>query len=220
MDVNNLTKMELPTLIYFGVYGRGEMIRMLLHHANIDYNDKRVSFSEWKQMKGNLIHSQLPVWVEEDGVQRNQSISILRYVGMKSGYYSTDPDEAYHIDNVLDEYNDVIAKLYPIHMKKDYNNEDKRKMYFDALETFATTMESRLQKRKTEFISLDRITIADFALASVMFCQVDNPNCSDEEFRALAIATLNNKPRFKTYVDNKLKPALASYLESRPSSTF
>ena len=31
-------------LIYFGVYGRGEKIRVLLAHAKVDFEDERLGF--------------------------------------------------------------------------------------------------------------------------------------------------------------------------------
>jgi len=41
----------MPKLIYFGVYARAEPIRILLHHAKVEYEDKRISFEEWGALK-------------------------------------------------------------------------------------------------------------------------------------------------------------------------
>jgi len=34
---------ERPKLLYFGAYGRAEPIRMMFAHANVDYDDVRLS---------------------------------------------------------------------------------------------------------------------------------------------------------------------------------
>ena len=51
--------------------GRAEPIRMLLTHAQVDFEDERVSFEAFQQMKaeGQLEFGQLPVLVwPEDGM--------------------------------------------------------------------------------------------------------------------------------------------------------
>ena len=40
-------------LIYFPLYGRGEMIRMLLAHKKLDYVDERISFEEFGKRKAD-----------------------------------------------------------------------------------------------------------------------------------------------------------------------
>ena len=39
------------TLHYFNGYGRGEQIRILLWKANKNYNDHRIDFDEWAELK-------------------------------------------------------------------------------------------------------------------------------------------------------------------------
>ena len=38
-------------LLYFDGYGRAEIIRIILNYGGIDFEDKRVSFEEWPQIK-------------------------------------------------------------------------------------------------------------------------------------------------------------------------
>jgi len=54
------------TLTYFGVYARAEPIRMLLNHARVDFEDRRISFEEWGALKSQMPAGQIPVW-EENG---------------------------------------------------------------------------------------------------------------------------------------------------------
>jgi hypothetical protein len=43
-----------PELIYFGGYGRAEPIRMLLAHAQVKYDDVRITFEQFAEMKSSL----------------------------------------------------------------------------------------------------------------------------------------------------------------------
>ena len=38
-------------LIYFNSRGRAEPVRMLFAHCGVEYEDKRVTTDEWKEMK-------------------------------------------------------------------------------------------------------------------------------------------------------------------------
>ena len=57
-------------LFYFNLYGRGEDIRILLHKAGAEYEDVRVEFPEWPDMKKNetdkFKYGTMPV-LEKDG---------------------------------------------------------------------------------------------------------------------------------------------------------
>jgi len=41
-------------LIYFGAYARAEPIRMLLNHANVQFEDVRISFEQWGTLKAQM----------------------------------------------------------------------------------------------------------------------------------------------------------------------
>ena len=59
-------------------------------------------------------NQQLPVLELQNGTKMGQSNSILRYLGMKYGYYPEDPIASYKCDMICDEYFDVFQKLYMI----------------------------------------------------------------------------------------------------------
>jgi glutathione S-transferase len=42
------------TLHYFGVYARGEPIRMLLTHAKADWEDNQFSMEQWPGLKASM----------------------------------------------------------------------------------------------------------------------------------------------------------------------
>ena len=78
-----------PQFFYFDAYSRGEGIRILLAHAKVDFDDKRVAGQDWPALKtsGVLPGGQMPTWLE-NGVYYNQSKAILRKLAKKYGYES------------------------------------------------------------------------------------------------------------------------------------
>ena len=44
-------------LVYFDGTGRGETTRMIFDYAGVPYEDKRVSFDDWKSMKESRSHN-------------------------------------------------------------------------------------------------------------------------------------------------------------------
>ena len=56
---------------YFGLYGKGEPIRMLLLKAGVEFEDHRMTYDEFKAMKetGALEFGQLPMVELADGTK-------------------------------------------------------------------------------------------------------------------------------------------------------
>lgn len=79
------------TVHYFGGYGRGEALRMILAHAGIAYEDKNYTFADMPELKtsGKLEFGQLPV-LERDGKFYAQSGATTRALGIHLGYYPAD----------------------------------------------------------------------------------------------------------------------------------
>ena len=58
------TNLNLPKLIYKDVKGKAEGIRMLLHHAGVQFIDQRLSAEEFNELKaqGRFPNGQVPIW--------------------------------------------------------------------------------------------------------------------------------------------------------------
>ena len=94
----------MPTykLTYFDFDGgRGEPVRIALHAAGIEFEDERLSFEEFGEMRHTLRFSSLPA-LEIDGNPVTQSNAILRYIGKMAGLYPEDDLQALYCDEVLD----------------------------------------------------------------------------------------------------------------------
>ena len=74
------------TIYYFDFYGRGEAIRMMLSHANVPFQDKRIYDNEWHSLKNEIPEGQLPCLELKDGSKMGQSKAIMRFLGAKHGY--------------------------------------------------------------------------------------------------------------------------------------
>jgi hypothetical protein len=77
--------------------GRGEPIRIAFHIAGIDFEDNRLSFREFGEMRGSIRFSSLPI-LEIDGVAVSQSNALSRFVGKMAGLYPEDGLQALYCD--------------------------------------------------------------------------------------------------------------------------
>lgn len=97
-------------LTYFALPGRTEAIRACLVVAQEDFEDKRITNSEWGELKPNTRWGSLPTLELEDGTVLGQSKNILRYVGRMTGYYPFhDPKRAASVDEIIYVIDDISS---------------------------------------------------------------------------------------------------------------
>jgi glutathione S-transferase len=113
---------DKPTLIYFPVRGRAELIRLVLVEAGVDFQEHSVvangpthqgrptDFAQLKQ-SGLLPFQAVPVWEEPDGFRLAQSLAIVRYLSRKHGLLGGTPREEALVDQVLGLFDDVRPEL-------------------------------------------------------------------------------------------------------------
>ena len=165
---------------YFDGYGRAEAIRFLLKYLDAEFEDHRLTGEEFGKLKaeGKFEFGQVPA-LEWDGKMYSQTNSILRAIGSNNGLYPavTDPVTMWKIDSLIDAQEDIGNQFWKSSNTGD--EETKKK----ALETFfGQTLPQyfgRLEKRLKEntsqkYIVGDKITIADFAIASVAYTRIFN----------------------------------------------
>jgi glutathione S-transferase len=103
-------------LLYFGIPGRGEAIRLALAIGGVAFEDHRVPFPAWGKVKPTTPWGTLPVLELADGSQLAQARSVLRFVGKHthpSLYPSddTDPLVAQRVDELMDALEDMSAAI-------------------------------------------------------------------------------------------------------------
>lgn len=124
----------LGELFYFGIWGRGESIRLTLAAAGATWTERRVDFAAHKKLAGTeeLPFGQWPVWTYKTaaGATKHlaQTDAILRLVGRQTGMYGKDADEDARIDEVLGGVESLRQK-YAAFIYADKYDEETRKAY-------------------------------------------------------------------------------------------
>ena len=90
------------TLHYFGVRGKGELIRLCFVAAGQKYVDQRYSFDEWPAIKPEMPLKQMPVLETPDGELYCQSLSIARYVAKKFRLMGNTLEEELYVDMIVE----------------------------------------------------------------------------------------------------------------------
>jgi len=96
-------------LLYFGIPGRGEAVRLALAVGGVRFEDRRVPFPGWGRVKPTTPWGTLPVLELADGSRLAQSRSILRFVGKRTGLYPNDDIVAQRMDELMDALEDLGA---------------------------------------------------------------------------------------------------------------
>merc|ERR1711981_1090359 len=71
-------------LTYFDGKGRGELIRLILTYGGEPWEEDRISFEEWPELKPKTPLGTLPI-LEYNGEKLCQSISIARFLAKQYG---------------------------------------------------------------------------------------------------------------------------------------
>lgn len=98
-------------LTYFDIDGgRAESIRIEFHVAGINFEDIRISFDEFSEMRSGMRFTCVPV-LEIDGAQVTQSNAISRYIGKMAALYPKDDLQALYCDEVLGVLEDLTYRI-------------------------------------------------------------------------------------------------------------
>ena len=92
------------TLHYFGVRGKGELIRLCFFAAGQPFVDKRYSFEDWPAIKAEMPLKQMPVLELADGQRYCQSLPIARFVAKKFGLMGDDIEDELFVDMIVETF--------------------------------------------------------------------------------------------------------------------
>jgi len=152
-------------LLYFGLEGRGELIRHLLNAANIDYEDARLSFEEWPKFKSGTPFGQLPV-LTWDGEEVAQSMAITRFVARKVGLGGRSDLEFAQADMVVEHMMDIWPPLNALRFASSQEERKKKVEPFlkEFLPDWLGKMENILKNRGGGWFAGKGMTFADLSL--------------------------------------------------------
>ena len=154
---------------------------------------------------------------KKDGKFLTQSNAILRLLGREHGYYPSDAETAYRVDNLLDLMGDFYTPILKVFFTKD--EEEKKKGFEDLLANHYPKFFGFWEKKLTEnssqdFLVGDSATIADFTYLSVYSALINNGQAKDA-----LLGILEGFPTLKAYFQTRWD-AQAAYFESRPACSF
>ena len=170
-------------LYYFDTFGRAEPIRILLHHAKVDFDDVRCGldgFGDLKEKEGHKFEfGQVPVLEMPDGETYAQSISIYRLLGKWYGYYPEDPVAAWQVDSIMEANGEIEEKYWEMWKVKTQNpgvdvtekvDEIKKEFIEKHMPEYLHAFQKRLIKNGSpDFMVGHSVTLAEFDNTSVAF---------------------------------------------------
>ena len=200
--------MSTIKLTYFDMPGgRAEPARIALTAGNIPFEDHRISFSEFGNIRAGLPLSAVPV-VEIDGVVYTQSNAMNRYFGKLAGLYPEDPWEAFKCDEVMGVTEDLLNKLVQTFGMKDAELEAARKVLVDlSITRYVKLLDTRLEASGGNYLADNRLTVGDLKV----FIQLRSFSMGVLDHVPTDI-TRSIAPRVQDYADRIAKePVVISY---------
>ena len=148
-------------LTYFDMDGgRAEPIRIAFHAAGIEFEDVRVTFPEFGEMRNGLRFNCLPV-LEIDGVVVTQSNAMCRFVGKKAGLYPDDDLQALYCDEAMGAIEDLLHSMVQTFSLEGDELKAAREKLVDGWLTVFLTGLNELLERGGDYFADDRLTVAD-----------------------------------------------------------
>jgi len=215
---NNNSAQPKIRLSYFDLGGRAEGIRMLLNHAQVEFEDHRVTGESWATLKSNKTEcptGKVPVLRYGDKVL-TQSQAILRYVGMKYGYYSLS-ENIYDIDLAIETILDFWSRDFNwSFFGSDPVPEEKVKFTLDQQTKLLTLLQDQLGDKL--YFGGQSLSTADFFVFSwlTMHCMNPNGNPHRKDLYEKHAELLNSPPfrKMKAFGD-RMYSELEDYMKTR-----
>ena len=141
--------------------GRAEPIRIAFHSAGIEFEDHRISFPEFGEMRSTTRFISVPV-LEIDGAQITQSNAICRYVGKMAGLYPVDDLQALYCDEVLDAIEDLSHHIGQTFGLQENELKLAREKLVDGwLLIYLRGLEKLLIRGGGDYFADNQLTVAD-----------------------------------------------------------
>ena len=157
--------MTIYKLTYFDIDGgRAEPVRIAFHKAGIEFEDERIAFPEFMEMRDSTRFNSLPV-LEIDGTVVTQTNGMCRYVGRLAGLYPKDDVQALYCDEALGAVEDLLHRLVPTFGLEGEELKAAREKLVDGwITTFVKGLDEILE-RGGEYFADNKLTVADMKVA-------------------------------------------------------
>ena len=176
--------------------GRAEPIRIAFHTAGIKFEDNRLSFPEFGEMRQSTRFNSVPV-LEIDGAAVTQSSALGRYVGKMAGLYPKDDLQALYCDEVMDALEDLSHYIVQTFgLQEEELRLAREKLVEGWLSVYLRGLDELLARGGGQYFADNGLTMADLKT----FVQT----------RSLRSGTLDHVP---TNLVRRLAPGLVEHQE-------
>ncbi len=154
-------------LTYFDMDGgRAEPVRIAFHAAGIDFDDVRISFPEFAEMRDGFRFRCAPT-LEVDGTQVTQSNAMARYAGKMAGLYPEDALQALYCDEAMGAIEDLLhAIVHTFGLEGDELQAARKELVDGWITTYLKGLDQMLE-RGGDYFADKRLTVADLKVAGI-----------------------------------------------------
>ena len=196
-------------LTYFGMRGRAEISRLILTHANVKFDDTRLTSEEFAQVKPLLPYGSMPV-LEYKGEVICESMAIAKLLAEECGLAGKNNLEGAQACEIALAINGMFEDLVKLMFAKEDEKEAvQKKLFGETLPLKLGQLETRLTQRGGQFFAGNTVTWADLMLVMV------SDNLKSPVLGAAAV--LNKFPRLCNLIEriNNL-PNIKAFKAARP----
>ncbi|MDH5618532.1 MAG: glutathione S-transferase family protein [Gammaproteobacteria bacterium] len=154
-------------LTYFDMDGgRAEPVRIAFHAAGIDFEDVRISFPEFMEMRESARFNCVPV-LSIDGVDVTQSNAMCRFIGKKANLYPEDDRQALYCDEAMGAVEDLLHQIvHTFGLEGEELKAAREKLVDGWIPVFLKGF-GELLDRGGDYFADNRLTVADLKVAGI-----------------------------------------------------
>jgi glutathione S-transferase len=154
-------------LTYFDMDGgRANPIRIAFHAAGIEFEDVRISFSEFMQARAGYRFNCVPV-LRIDDVVVTQSNALCRYVGKLANLYPEDDLQAMYCDEAMGAIEDLLHHIvHTLGLEGDELKAAREKLADGWIKVILKGLDELLE-RGGDYLADNRLTVADLKVVAI-----------------------------------------------------
>ncbi len=216
--------MSNPTLFYFPVRGRAELIRLILAEAGLEYAEHPIGKdtpplhgrpTDFAALKasGLLAFEAVPLWEEADGFRLAQSLAIANHLARQHGLMGKTQREHAQVEQALGGYEDARMELRKVATAAPAQRSELREEFVTVvaprwLGYFEKLL--RANRDATGFLVGDALSSADLALWYFVETLEDNgmgAAMAKAPLVAAHFARIGKRPQIAAYVSSPRRHA-------------
>ncbi|CAG9810421.1 unnamed protein product [Chironomus riparius] len=205
--------MSTYKLTYFNFPALGEPIRFLLSYGGVEFEDNRIEWSNWHQIKGTTPLGQVPI-LEVDGQVFYQTIPICRFLGSKFNLLGDNEMENYQIDNVVQTITDLRMKIEMVNFDKfsppNVIEEKRAQLKSESIPFFLKNLED-IASKNDGFLAVKKLSWGDLYFAAMidyMNWMMKGNLLEDFENLKKVYGNVMEIDGIKSYVEKRPKPQM------------